>query len=73
VYAWSGANDVRIGIEDFIVQLLTYFVLVHTSQPIEVVAPFFKQINTFLEKLITWPRDVGKAIWTCQSSFPSPT
>ncbi|KAI2500097.1 hypothetical protein MHU86_14364 [Fragilaria crotonensis] len=42
-------------------------------QPFEAVAPFFKQINNFLEKLITWPRDCGKAIWTCQTSFPSPT
>jgi hypothetical protein len=57
----------------YLFQLLTYFAIVHTPQPLEVVAPFFKQINTFLEKLITWPRDVGKAIWTCQTSFPSPT
>ena len=47
------------------------FLCIH-PQPFEGVAGFFKQINNFLEKLITWPRDVGKAIFDCQSSFPSP-
>ena len=41
-------------------------------QPFETLAPFFKQINDFLEKLITWPREVGKAILTCQTTFPAP-
>ncbi|KAI2500098.1 hypothetical protein MHU86_14365 [Fragilaria crotonensis] len=42
-------------------------------QPFESLAPFFKQINDFLEKLITWPRDVGLAIKNCQTTFPAPT
>jgi len=41
-------------------------------QPFEALFQFVKQITSFLEKLITWPRDLGKAIVNCQESFPSP-
>ena len=43
------------------------------SKPFESLSPIFKQINDFLEKLITWPRDVGQAILTCQTTFPAPS
>jgi hypothetical protein len=61
--------------------LLTKFVLFFLSlslcsttlqQPFEAVFQFVKQITAFLEKLITWPRDLGKAIMSCQETFPSP-
>jgi hypothetical protein len=41
-------------------------------QPFEAVFKFVKDIDNFLEKLITWPRDLGNAIMNCQQSFPSP-
>lgn len=46
--------------------------LLFSTQPFEAIFQFVKQITAFLEKLITWPRDLGKAIMTCQESFPSP-
>jgi hypothetical protein len=42
------------------------------SQPFEAVFHFVKQINDFLEKLITWPRELGVAIMNCHEKFPSP-
>jgi hypothetical protein len=41
-------------------------------QPFEAVFQFVKTINQFLEKLITWPRELGQAIMNCRESFPSP-
>lgn len=41
-------------------------------KPFEALFPFVKQITAMLEKLITWPRDLGVAIKNCQESFPSP-
>lgn len=41
-------------------------------QPFEAIFPFLKQASTFLEKLITWPRDTGKAIAECSSTCPTP-
>eukprot|EP00554_Chaetoceros_debilis_P001151 CAMPEP_0194095228 /NCGR_PEP_ID=MMETSP0149-20130528/56720_1 /TAXON_ID=122233 /ORGANISM="Chaetoceros debilis, Strain MM31A-1" /LENGTH=75 /DNA_ID=CAMNT_0038781167 /DNA_START=724 /DNA_END=951 /DNA_ORIENTATION=- len=32
----------------------------------------FVQITTFLEKIMTWPRDVGKAIRNGSQKFPNP-
>ena len=32
----------------------------------------FRSINSFLEKLVTWPRDLGYAIFNCQQSCPAP-
>lgn len=49
-----------------------YLFPLFATQPFETVAPFFKQINDFLERLITWPRDVGVAIFNCSKSFPAP-
>jgi hypothetical protein len=34
--------------------------------------PVVPQITGFLESIMTWPRDVGAAILTGQSSFPKP-
>ena len=42
------------------------------AQPFEACFNFLKPIQQFLEKLITWPRDIGTAIANCQSSFPAP-
>jgi hypothetical protein len=41
-------------------------------QPFESCFEFIKQIDGFLEKIITWPRECGKAIMTCQQEFPAP-
>jgi hypothetical protein len=41
-------------------------------QPFEACFGFIKGITSFLEKLITWPRDVGHAISTGSTSFPAP-
>ncbi|KAL3795965.1 hypothetical protein ACHAW5_001540 [Stephanodiscus triporus] len=41
-------------------------------QPFEGCFRFVKDINDFLEKLITWPRDVGRAIGDCSSRCPTP-
>eukprot|EP00977_Amphora_coffeiformis_P013575 scaffold3586_cov164-Amphora_coffeaeformis.AAC.26 len=39
-------------------------------QPFEAVLGFVKQINNFLEKLITWPRECGQALH-CHCSYAS--
>lgn len=41
-------------------------------QPFESCFSFLKSLQNFLEKLVTWPRDLGHAISNCQSSFPAP-
>eukprot|EP00934_Nitzschia_sp_Nitz4_P001377 Nitzschia sp. Nitz4//scaffold50_size126154//56894//57203//NITZ4_003683-RA/size126154-augustus-gene-0.115-mRNA-1//1//CDS//3329553692//1377//frame0 len=41
-------------------------------QPFEACFDFLKGIQNFLEKLVTWPRDLGHAVVNCQSSFPAP-
>mmetsp|Transcript_10272 Transcript_10272/g.15293 ORF Transcript_10272/g.15293 Transcript_10272/m.15293 type:complete len:80 (-) Transcript_10272:241-480(-) len=41
-------------------------------QPFEAFFPFLKGASNFLEKLITWPRDTGKAIADCSSTCPTP-
>jgi hypothetical protein len=48
------------------------FVLVVSKQPFEACFSFLNSIQNFLERLITWPRDLGHAIKNCQSSFPAP-
>ncbi|GFH49384.1 hypothetical protein CTEN210_05860 [Chaetoceros tenuissimus] len=40
--------------------------------PFEGLHNIFKQVTDFLEKIMTWPRDVGKAILNGDSKFPSP-
>ena len=42
------------------------------TQPFEAMFGFVLSINQFLEKLITWPRDCGKAIMDCSTRFPAP-
>jgi hypothetical protein len=42
------------------------------TQPLEACFSFLKSITTFLEKLITWPRDVGQAIASGSTAFPAP-
>ena len=42
------------------------------KQPFEACFGFVKRISAFLEKIVTWPREVGKAINDCSSSFPAP-
>ena len=42
------------------------------EQPFEACLSFIKGITGFLEKLVTWPRDVGHAIASGSSSFPAP-
>lgn len=41
-------------------------------QPFEACFSFLKGLQNFLEKLVTWPRDLGHAIANGQSSFPAP-
>ena len=40
--------------------------------PLEGLFPFIKQATEFMEKLITWPREVGRAMLKGETSFPSP-
>jgi hypothetical protein len=56
----------------YLVRLDKYRIYIYPEQPFEAIFPFVKQITSFLEKLITWPRDLGAAIKNCQESFPSP-
>lgn len=41
-------------------------------QPFESVFRFVRDITSFLERFLTWPRDCGKAIVDCTSSCPQP-
>jgi hypothetical protein len=41
-------------------------------QPFEHILPCIRQINDLLERLVTWPRELGHAIFTCRDSFPAP-
>ncbi|KAL3762942.1 hypothetical protein ACHAWU_001089 [Discostella pseudostelligera] len=40
--------------------------------PFEACFHFIKDITNFLEKLITWPRDCGRAIGDCSTRCPTP-
>jgi hypothetical protein len=40
--------------------------------PLEHVFEPAKQLNDLLEKFITWPRMVGKAMWKSEEDFPNP-
>eukprot|EP01082_Thalassiosira_pseudonana_P001092 g1478.t1 g1478 contig10:2171235-2171876(+) len=40
--------------------------------PFEGCFKFVKDITDFLEKIITWPRDCGKAIGDCSTRCPTP-
>jgi len=40
--------------------------------PFEGIHDIVKQITAFLEKIMTWPRDIGKAILSGDTKFPSP-
>lgn len=57
------------------VKFSQYFQYHHTSkpsQPFEGCFSFVKDITDFLEKLITWPRDCGRAIGDCATRCPTP-
>ncbi|GAX21749.1 hypothetical protein FisN_31Lh037 [Fistulifera solaris] len=41
-------------------------------QPFEACFGFVKPINDLLEKLLTWPRELGQAVMECKESFPNP-
>ncbi|KAL7556342.1 hypothetical protein ACA910_006146 [Epithemia clementina (nom. ined.)] len=41
-------------------------------QPFEGLLPFVRDINMFLERLVTWPRECGNAIAICSPIFPRP-
>ncbi|GFH58992.1 hypothetical protein CTEN210_15468 [Chaetoceros tenuissimus] len=41
-------------------------------QPFEPLFGFIKDINSTIEKYITWPRECGKAIWNCSNRCPQP-
>jgi hypothetical protein len=40
--------------------------------PLEYILEPIRQFNELLEKLVTWPRIVGKAIWKGEAEFPNP-
>eukprot|EP00985_Skeletonema_marinoi_P026882 scaffold21257_cov144-Skeletonema_marinoi.AAC.2 len=42
------------------------------NDPFEGCFSFVKDITDFLEKLITWPRDCGRAIGDCATRCPNP-
>lgn len=52
---WSGTLHVETNFSHTLLSLLSLL-----PQPFEAVFGFVKQINNFLEKLITWPRDCGQ-------------
>lgn len=54
------------------VLLLTFSLLIIMPQPFEGCFTFVKDITDFLEKLITWPRDCGRAISDCATRCPTP-
>ena len=56
-----------------IISMTNHLLVSFIPKPFEPLAPILKQINDFLEKLITWPREVGQAILTCQPTFPAPS
>ncbi|KAL7556601.1 hypothetical protein ACA910_021021 [Epithemia clementina (nom. ined.)] len=41
-------------------------------QAFEGLLPFVRGINSFLEKIVTWPRECGNAIAHCSSTCPRP-
>ncbi|KAL7557433.1 hypothetical protein ACA910_015268 [Epithemia clementina (nom. ined.)] len=41
-------------------------------QAFEGLFPFVRSINSFLENLVTWPRECGNAIANCSSQCPRP-
>lgn len=41
--------------------------------PFEGIHDVVKQITGFLEKVMTWPRDIGKAILGGETTFPKPS
>jgi hypothetical protein len=41
-------------------------------QPFESLFSVIKDLNAFLERFVTWPRECGKAIVNCKTSFPQP-
>jgi hypothetical protein len=41
-------------------------------QPFEACFSFVKEITSFLEKILTWPREVGQAIKSGNKHFPKP-
>jgi hypothetical protein len=58
----------------FLIALFTFMLFELSSfQPFEALLDFVKDINRFLEKLITWPRECGLAIANCHERFPAPT
>eukprot|EP00984_Skeletonema_dohrnii_P000899 scaffold289_cov120-Skeletonema_dohrnii-CCMP3373.AAC.6 len=57
---------------EILTPLSTYRRSSQTFQPFEGCFSFVKDITDFLEKLITWPRDCGRAIGDCSPRFPKP-
>ncbi|KAG7360769.1 hypothetical protein IV203_035868 [Nitzschia inconspicua] len=51
----------------FVCSFLWIFLL-----PFEGCCPMIADCNSFFEKFVTWPRDVGAAIANCQSNCPQP-
>ncbi len=49
-----------------------FLLLIIMPQPFEGCFTFVKDITDFLEKLITWPRDCGRAISDCATRCPTP-
>jgi len=41
-------------------------------QPFEALFRFVRDLTDFLERLITWPRECGRAIVDCSRSCPTP-
>ena len=52
--------------------ILNNKILSTATQPFEGCFRFVRDITDFLEKLITWPRECGRAIGDCSARCPSP-
>ena len=52
--------------------LITQSMHASQPQPLEGCFSFIRDITNFLEKIVTWPRDCGKAIGDCSTSCPTP-
>jgi len=46
--------------------------LIILKQPFEDLFDCVRSVNQFLERLVMWPRDTGRAIWRCSSTCPNP-
>ena len=74
VHANRHAHTEHAQLDSILTQALSFSLTIYTysQQPFESLIGFIKDVNRFLEKLITWPRECGLAIVNCHERFPAP-